>query len=191
MNVQSIMYISNIYTYLYTLQEYLYLSEPEVRLQLTHVLLAKLLLRVRSAHTWRHNNVVSLLPVNRRDNTLLVAHLQAVNHTQHLGRVPARGRRVHHAQANLLGRVDDEDGADGESDSALFGQAVNVLLRDHVVEPGDVAVCVGDDGELESGVVDFVDVRDPFGVRGEVVGALWRFGSVMSSDLYCYAIVGR
>jgi hypothetical protein len=46
------------------------------------------------------------------------------------------------------------------------------LLRDHVVEPGDGAVCVGDDGELQRGVVDFVDVRDPFGVGGEVVGGL-------------------
>jgi hypothetical protein len=46
------------------------------------------------------------------------------------------------------------------------------LLRDHVVEPGDGAVCVGDDGELEGGVVDFVDVGDPCGVGGEVVGGL-------------------
>ena len=46
------------------------------------------------------------------------------------------------------------------------------MLRDHVVEPGDGAVGVGDYGKLHGGVIDFVDVGDPFGVRGEVVGAL-------------------
>ena len=161
---------THIYTHFST--NPLHLSKPKIRLQLPHVLLAKLLLRIRSAHARRNNHILALLPINRRDDALLVARLQAVNDAQHLGGVPARGRRVHHAQANLLGRVDDEDGADGESDSALFGQAVDVLLRDHVVEPGDGAVCVGDDGELQRGVVDFVDVRDPFGVGGEVVGGL-------------------
>jgi hypothetical protein len=166
--------IDLIFTHIYThiLTKHLHLSKPEVRLQLTHILLSELLLRISRADTRRNNNILSLLPVNRRNNALLVAHLQTVNDTQHFGGVPARGRRVHHAQTDLLGRVDDEDGANGESDSALFGEAVDVLLRDHVVEPGDVAVCVGDDGEFKGCVVDFVDVGDPFGVRGEVVGAL-------------------
>lgn len=148
------------------------LSKPEVRLKFPNLLLPILLDCIRRAHARRHNHILALLPINRRHNALLIAHLQAINYPQHLGRVAARGSRVHHAQTNLLGRVDDEDGADGERDSAFFGEAVDVLLRDHVVEPGDVAVCVGDDGELDAGVVDFVDVGDPFGVRGEVVGAL-------------------
>lgn len=150
----------------------LHLSKPQIGLELPNILLSKLLLRVRSANARRHNHILALLPVNRSDNTLLVTHLQTVNHAQHLGRVPAGRSRVHHAQADLLGRVDHEDGADGECDAAFLGQAVDVGLRDHVVEPGDGAVGVGDDGEFEGCVVDFVDVGDPLGVGGEVVGAL-------------------
>lgn len=161
---------THIYTHFST--NPLHLSKPKIRLQLPHVLLAKLLLRIRSAHARRNNHILALLPINRRDDALLVARLQAVNDAQHLGGVPAGRRRVHHGQADFFGRVDDEDGADGEGDAALFRQTVDVLLRDHVVEPGDGAVCVGDDGELQRGVVDFVDVRDPFGVGGEVVGGL-------------------
>lgn len=35
-----------------------------------------------------------------------------------------------------------------------------------------MAVGIGNDGEGDLGVADFVDVFDPFVVRGEVVGAL-------------------
>jgi hypothetical protein len=146
--VHFIMYISKIYTYLHThvYKNPLYLSKSKIRLQLPHILLPKLLLRVRSAHARRHNHILALLPINRRHNALLVARLQTINHAQHFGRVPACRRRVHHGQADLLGRVDDEDRANGEGDAAFFGEAVDVLLRDHV--------------------------RDPFGVGGEVVGGL-------------------
>ena len=161
-----------IYTHISSRNASLHLSEPKVRLQLTHIPLAKLLLRIRRADARRDNDILALLPVNRRHDALLVARLQAVDDAQHLGGVPAGRRRVHHGQPDLLGRVDDEDGADGEGDAALFRQPLDVLLRDHVVEPGDGAVCVGDDGELQRRVVDFVDVRDPFGVGGEVVGGL-------------------
>lgn len=168
------MYISRIYkisTHT-SLQNSLHLSKPKIRLQLPHIPHPKLLLRVRRAHARRHNHILALLPINRRHNALLVAHLQTINHAQHFGGVPACGCRVHHGQADLFRRVDDEDGADGEGDAAFFREPVDVLLRDHVVEPGDGAVCVGDDGELEGCVVDFVDVGDPGGVRGEVVGRL-------------------
>jgi hypothetical protein len=163
---------TNTYTHISLQTGSLHLSKPKIRLQLPHIPLPKLLLRVRRAHARRHNHILALLPINRRHNTLLVAHLQAINDAQHFGGVPAGGGRVHHGQADLFGWVDDEDGADGESDSAFFGEAVDVLLRDHVVKPGDGAVCVGDDGELQGGGVDFVDVGDPGGVRGEVVGGL-------------------
>jgi len=49
---------------------------------------------------------------------------------------------------------------------------VEILLVDHVVQEGYLAVVVGDDGELEAGVCDLVDVLDPALVRSEVVGAL-------------------
>jgi hypothetical protein len=35
-------------------------------------------------------------------------------------------------------------------------------LVDHVVEKGDFAVSVGDDGELDGGLGDLVDIFNPF-----------------------------
>ena len=43
---------------------------------------------------------------------------------------------------------------------------------DHVVEPGDGAAGVGDDGEGEGRGAEGVDVGDPAGVGGEVVSGL-------------------
>lgn len=44
------------------------------------------------------------------------------------------------------------------------------MVVKHVVEVGDLAVVVGNDGEGEVGVVDLVDVLDPGVVRVDVVG---------------------
>jgi hypothetical protein len=46
-------------------------------------------------------------------------------------------------------------------------------LRDHIIEVGDFAVGVGDDGELDVGVAHLVNVLDPLFMGAEVVGALW------------------
>jgi hypothetical protein len=45
-------------------------------------------------------------------------------------------------------------------------------LVDHVVEEGNLAVGIGDDGELNLCRTDFVDVLDPFVVGAKIVGAL-------------------
>lgn len=45
-------------------------------------------------------------------------------------------------------------------------------MVDHVVHVGDFALGVGDDGELQLGAGDFVDVLDPRVVRFNAVGAL-------------------
>lgn len=146
------------------------LGIPQVRLHLAH--LAKLLPRVLGAHARRHNDIIADLPVNGRGDALLVARLQAINHAQHLAGVAARRRGVHHGEADLAGGVDDEDGADGEGD-ALGVDVVEVLRVEHVVQEGDAALGVGDDGEGEGGAGEGVDVVDPAGVGGEVIGALW------------------
>lgn len=117
------------------------------------------------------DDIVTLLPVNRCHDALLVARLQGVNHTEDLSRVAASGRGVHHGETDLLVGVDDEDGPDGEGD-ALLGDVVQVALVDHVVQEGDLSVSIGDDGELQVGGRDFVDVLNPLAVGAEVVGAL-------------------
>lgn len=152
-----------------TLATSLYLGKAQVRLDLTDIV--ELLLGVRSRDGRRHDHVVTLLPVNRRHDTLLVARLQGVDHTQNLSRVAAGRRGVHHGETDLLVGVDDEDGPDGEGD-ALLGDVVQVALVDHVVQEGDLSVSVGDNGELQVGRRDFVDVLNPLAVGAEVVGAL-------------------
>lgn len=47
-----------------------------------------------------------------------------------------------------------------------------VLVVDHVVEVGDLAVRICNDGELEAAAVDLVDVLDPVMVRSDAVGRL-------------------
>lgn len=91
---------------------------------------------------------------------MLVGGLESINDTQDLSSVAASGGRVGHDQTDLLGRVDDEDRANGQS-HALRVDVGGVLVVDHVVEVGNLALRVGDDGELEVGAIDLVDVLDP------------------------------
>jgi hypothetical protein len=61
--------------------------------------------------------------------------------------VPSSRRGVSHRKTNLLGWVDNEDGSNRKGDAAVLGKVVQVVLRDHVVEEGNVAVGIGNDGE--------------------------------------------
>lgn len=101
---------------------------------------------------------------------MLVGGLQGINDTEDLGGVTASGGGVGHDETDLLGGVDDEDGADGQS-HALGVDVGGVLVVDHVVLVGDLALGVGDDGELEVGASDLVDVLDPAVVGLDAVGA--------------------
>lgn len=144
-------------------------GEAQVRLELSDI--AKLLLGISGGNRRRDNDIVTRLPVNRGHNALLVTRLQRVDHTQDLSRVTAGRGRVHHGQTDLLARVNDEDRPDGEG-NAFLGNVVQVPLVNHVIEEGHLAFSIGDDGELEVGAGDLVDVLDPFTVGAEVVGAL-------------------
>lgn len=151
------------------------LGVAQVRLDLAD--LAKLLLGVGGADGRRNNHVVTHLPVDGSGNTLLVAGLQRINDTEDFGGVAAGGGRVHHGQTDLLAWVDDEDRADGER-NALLVDVVQILLVDHVVQKCNLAVGIGDNGELDIGGGDFVDVFDPLAVGADVVGALLSYESV-------------
>ena len=59
-----------------------YISKPQIGLNLPN--LAKLLSRVLRTDTRRHNNIVSRYPINRRRNTLAIARLQRIHHSQNL-----------------------------------------------------------------------------------------------------------
>lgn len=145
------------------------LSVPQVGLDLAN--LAELLLRIRGADRGGNDHIVTDLPVNRGSDTLLVTGLKRIDDTQHLGRVTTSRGGIHHGQTDLLARVDDEDRANGES-NALLVDVVQILLVDHVIQEGDLAVRIGDNGELHIGRGDFIDVFDPFVVRANVIGAL-------------------
>lgn len=47
------------------------------------------------------------------------------------------------------------------------------MVVNHVVQVGNLALRVRDDGELEVGAADLVNVLDPLVVRVDVVGALF------------------
>ena len=87
--------------------------------------------------------------------------------------VTASGGRVGQGQADLLGRVDDEHGADGEG-NALAVYIFQILSVQHVVEESDFAVSIGDDWELDLSRADFVDILDPLFVGIKCVGTLGR-----------------
>ena len=63
--------------------------------------------------------------MNKRTNVdgsgdrVLVTSLQGIKHAQDFSRVAADGSRVADDDADLLGWVDNEDGADGERDALL------------------------------------------------------------------------
>lgn len=102
-------------------------------------------------------------------HTVLVAGLQAVNDAQNLGRVAAGGGRVRKDHADLLVGVNDEHGADGKG-NALGVDIGSILVVNHVVSQGNLALLVANDGKFESGVRDLVDVLDPARVAVNGVG---------------------
>ena len=145
----------------------LQISEAQVRLNSADF--AKLLLGILSRNRRRNNNIVTREPVNRASNAVLVGSLEGINDTENLSSVTTSRSGVGHDQTDLLAGVDDEDGADGQSQS-LGVHVGGVLVVNHVVGVGNLALRVGNDGELELGASNLVDVLDPGVVRVDTVG---------------------
>jgi hypothetical protein len=100
---------------------------------------------------------------------VLVGQLQRVDDTEKFGGVTTRaGGVVDEGTDDLLG-VDEEDGADGQGHT-LGVDVGGILVVDHVVQVGNFAGLVRDDGVLDGGVGDFVDILNPFLVGFEGVG---------------------
>ena len=80
----------------------------------------------------------------------------------------SRGGGVSEGEADRLLGVDHVNRANSEGDSLLV-EVGEVLLVEHVVQVGNLARGVGDDGELEVDVAELVDVLDPVAVALELV----------------------
>lgn len=80
-----------------------------------------------------HNHIVTRDPVDRSGDLVLVAGLEGIDNAEDLCRVAASGGWVGQNGADGLLGVNDENGADGESNALLIN--VGGIL---VVEPGAV-----------------------------------------------------
>lgn len=147
------------------------LGVAQVRLDLANF--TKLLLGICGTHRRRHDDIITNVPVDRGSYTLLITGLQGVDDSQDLSGVSAGGGGVHHGQADLLARVDNEHGANSKRNFFL----PDAILVDHVVQEGNFALGIGDDWELDLSRADFVNVLDPLVVGTELVGTLERVGA--------------
>lgn len=156
------------------------LGEAEVRLDLTD--LTELGLGIGGRDGGRNDNVITGDPVDGGGDTVLLGGQKSIDDTEDLGGVTASGGGVGEGETDLLGGVDDEDGADGQSQT-LGIDVGGVLVVDHVVQVGDLALGVGNDGELQLGARDLIDVLDPAVVGLDVVGAQTDELDTASSEL--------
>lgn len=145
------------------------------------------------------DDVVAGDPVDGGGDAVLVAGLERVDDAEDLGGVAAGGGRVREDGADLLGGVDDEDGADGEgdalgvdvcgvlvvepmglvvrycSDLGLYGMGGGCCLcccwrALHVVEVRNLPLLVRNNGELDAPARNLVNVLDPPVVAIDRVG---------------------
>lgn len=101
---------------------------------------------------------------------MLVTSLERVDNTQHLGGVAASRSWVGKDRADGLLGVDDEDGADGES-NALRVDVGGILVVQHVVGKSNLPLLVADDRESQLTARDLVDVLYPAAMTLNSVGA--------------------
>ena len=101
--------------------------QPRVNLRLDNTDIAELLLSILGGDWRRDDNVVTRKPVDGSGNTVLLGGLEGINDTEDLSGVAAGGGGVGHDEADLLGRVDDEDGTDGKSHTC--GKVVREKLK--------------------------------------------------------------
>lgn len=100
---------------------------------------------------------------------MLVSGLEGVNNTEDLCGVSSGGGWVREDQADGLLWVNDKDRADGECNS-LGVDVGGVLVVQHVVEVGNLAVLVSNDWEGKVGSRNLIDILDPSGVGVDGVG---------------------
>ena len=102
----------------------------------------------RSSSNEREPQLLTRNPVDWRRNLVLVTRLQTVDYPQHLRRVSPRASRIAQDQPNGLLGIDNVHAPDRQS-HALGVHIGRVLVIDHVILQGNLALLVTDDGELE------------------------------------------
>lgn len=143
------------------------LGESEVRLD--GLVTGEKLLCLFALNGRVNDDLVTLLPVDGGGDAVLVTDLKRVDHTEDLVKVTTGRRGVRDLETDDLLGVNDEDVTDGEWDT-LGVDVGRVQGVEHVVLGRNLAVLVTNDGEVDRGLADFVDVLDPGIVRSNVVG---------------------
>jgi len=119
------------------------------------------------------DDIVTLLPVDGRRDTVLVTNLERVDNPQDFVKVATSGGRIRNSQADDLLGVDDEHRSNGEGNT-LGIDIGGVLMVQHVVQGGDLTFLVGDDGVVDTGWADLgaerLDILDPSVVLLEAIG---------------------
>jgi len=109
------------------------------------------------------NDIVSGNPVDRGGDAVLVAGLEGVQDAEDLGGVAPSGGGVRQDEADGLLGVDDEDRADGER-NALGVDVGGILVVEHVVGKGDLALLVTNDWEAQLATRNLINILDPSSV---------------------------
>jgi len=122
-------------------------------------------------NTCVHDNIIAGLPIDRGGNSVFITQLDRINHSYNLIEISACDGGVVQFEPDLLGRVDDEDCTDSEWETRRGFDVGSILVVEHVVQIGDTAVTVSNDGIIDFGFTVFVDILDPFVVVVQFVRA--------------------
>ena len=143
------------------------LGEAQVRLD--GLVAGEELLSLLALDRGVNDDLVALLPVDGGGDAVLVTDLERVNDTEDLIKVAAGRSRVRDLESDDLLGVNDEHVAHSHR-KALGVNVGGVKSVEHVVLGGNLAVLVTNDGEVDVGLADLVNVLDPLVVRGNIVG---------------------
>lgn len=108
------------------------------------------------------------LPVNRGDEIIFVSQLQRIDDAEDFSRVATGTGGVVDDCANGFLWVDEEYGTNSQCHT-LRVDVGSILIIDHVVQIGNFARLVGNDGETQVSAGDFIDILNPFLMRIESI----------------------
>ena len=106
-----------------------------------------------------NDDILSLRPVGRSGDSLVVGELEGVEHSDDLIKVPSTRSRVDEHQTDLLFWVDDEDAPHSERKCGLLLGVVE--LSKHSILSGDLSGGVGNDWVVHLCVVYLLNVLLP------------------------------
>src|SRR5215203_624007 len=130
----------------------------------------KLLLRSFIRQRWNDDHIVSILPINRRRNTILRSQLKRIDHAQNLVEIASRTRRIRDHQFDFLVWTNHKHRANGKH--------IADLRMDHVVKFRDLMVWVRNHRKIE---------RSSLGLSNILRPTLVRIGGVYTESNYLHA----